>query len=151
MASAVGLSVLHVFGFDSGDAPALAEKCGIAFQLTNILRDVREDARMDRVYLPAEDIARFGVSPEQLRAGPANEPFLELMRFEANRARAYYAESAPLVGLVSPRSRRSMWALIRIYSRLLERIESSGFDVLSRRIRVPTWEKLAILARALGQ
>jgi len=150
VASAVGLSVLYVFGFESDDAPPLAEKCGIAFQLTNIIRDVREDSGLGRIYLPAEDLYRFGVTHAQLHSAERTPAFNELMRFEAERARRYYEESAPLVELVNPRSRRSLWALIRIYSRLLDRIEQSGFDVLSRRIRVPTWEKCAILARALA-
>jgi len=150
VSAAVGLSVLHVFGFESSEAPVLAEKCGIAFQLTNILRDVREDARMGRVYLPEADLRRFGVPPGQLRDGEPSVEFVELMQFEAERARRYYNESIPLVSLVSPRSRRSLRALIQIYSRLLDRIEESGFDVLRRRVRVPAWEKCWILLRGLG-
>lgn len=149
VASAVGLSVLYVFGFRSAEALPLAEKCGIAFQLTNILRDVAEDARMGRIYLPAEDLRRFGVACEDLLDGRMSEPFRRLMQFEAGRARAYYEESAPLVGLVEPSSRPSLWALIRIYRRLLERIEQCDFDVLDRRVRVPAWEKLTILFQAL--
>lgn len=151
VASAVGLSVLHVFGFESPEAPPLAEKCGIAFQLTNILRDVGEDARMGRIYLPEEDLRRFGVAHQDLRDGRMSEPLRRLMRFEAGRARAYYEESAPLVDLVNAPSRASLWALIRIYRRLLERIERSGFDVLRRRVRVPAWEKLTIMLQALAQ
>ncbi len=150
VASAVGLSVLYVFGFESAEAPLLAEKCGIAFQLTNILRDVREDARMGRVYLPAEDLSRFQVTAEQLRDGRSSAEFVELMRFEAGRARQYYRDSTPLADLVNSRSRSSLQVLIRIYSRLLERIEASGFDVLDRRIRVPAWEKWWILMRGFG-
>lgn len=151
VASVVGLSVLYVFGYKSEEAPPLAEKCGVAFQLTNILRDVREDALAGRVYLPGEDLARFGVGAELLRDGEATAEFVELMRFEAGRAHRYYQESKPLVGLVAPRSQGALWALIEIYFRLLERIESSDYDVLRRRIRVPTWEKCAILARGLAK
>ena len=150
VASAVGLSVLYVFGFESADAPQLAEKCGIAFQLTNILRDVREDARMDRVYLPAEDLDRFGVPAGQLRDGEATGAFVELMKFEADRARRYYSDSAPLVQLVHRRSRGSLWALIRIYRCLLDRIEASNYDVLRQRIRVPRWEKCGIVLRGMA-
>jgi phytoene synthase len=150
VASAVGLSVLHIFGFESDAAIPMAEKCGIAFQLTNILRDVGEDARMGRVYLPAEDLDRFGVPPASLRDGPPQEQFTELMRFEASRARKYYAESTALPELVHKESRSSMRALIRIYSRLLDRIEASNYDVLRRRIRVPAWEKCAILLRGFA-
>ena len=143
VASVVGLTIIHIFGFDSSDALALAEKCGIAFQLTNILRDVREDRENGRIYLPEEDIRSFGAD-----LAKHDERFVRLMSFEAQRARAYYDESRPLIALVHPRSRPSLWALIEIYRRLLARIERSNFDVLEKRIRVPTWEKLSILASA---
>ncbi|HEV8040675.1 MAG TPA: phytoene/squalene synthase family protein [Bryobacteraceae bacterium] len=143
VASVVGLTIIHIFGFDNPEALALAEKCGIAFQLTNILRDVREDRENHRIYIPSEDIQRFSANLAQYDSN-----FVELMRFEAGRARQYYDESYPLIGLVHKNSRRSLWALIEIYRRLLIRIEQSNFDVLHRRIRVPTWEKLSILAKA---
>lgn len=147
VASVVGLTIIHIFGFESGfeskDALALAEKCGIAFQLTNILRDVREDRQNGRIYIPLEDIRKFGAD-----LATHDERFVRLMSFEAERARAYYDESRPLIALVHPRSRPSLWALIEIYRRLLARIERSNFDVLDKRIRVPTWEKLSILASA---
>ena len=145
VASVVGLTVIHVFGFESQEALLLAEKCGIAFQLTNILRDVREDAEKNRIYLPAEDLARFAVAPPTFEP---RERFIELMRFEAQRARDYYRESAPLVGLIDAHSRASLRALIGIYSRLLDRIVASDYDVLARRVRVPTWEKLWVLMRS---
>ena len=97
--------------------------------MTNILRDIREDAELGRIYLPAEDLRRFGVTRDDLRAGNRNDAFLDLMRFEAARARKYYDESAPLLDLIHPRSRPSLWALIAIYSRLLERIEATNYDV----------------------
>ena len=147
VASVVGLTVIHIFGFESQDAILLAEKCGIAFQLTNILRDVREDAEKNRVYLPAEDLARFGVSSETFEP---REAFHQLMKFETQRARDYYRESAPLVGLIDRRSRASLRALIGIYSRLLDRIVASDYDVLARRVRVPTWEKLWVLMRSVA-
>ena len=149
VASVVGLTILHIFGFESSNALPLAEKCGVAFQLTNILRDIREDARLGRVYLPAEDLRRFGVTTEGLRAGTRNEPFLRLMRFEAARARVYYDESMPLLDLVDPRSRPSLWALITIYSRLLERIEAANYDVFSQRVRLSSLEKSWILVQAM--
>ena len=147
VASVVGLTIIHIFGFDSPDALPLAEKCGVAFQLTNILRDVQEDAANGRVYLPAEDLERFGVSPDQLRVGPRDEKFKALMRFEADRARRLYEESRPLVGLVHRSSRASLRALIEIYSQLLNRIVASDFDVLDRRIALTKWEKVWILVR----
>ncbi|MGH9559290.1 MAG: phytoene/squalene synthase family protein [Bryobacteraceae bacterium] len=145
VASVVGLTIVHIFGFDDPRALDLAEKCGIAFQLTNILRDVREDASKGRVYLPACDFERFGVSPETFQPRP---DFQRMMEFEASRARQYYEDSAPLVNLIHPASRASLRALIGIYSRLLDRIAGSNYDVLARRIRVPAWEKLWILARS---
>jgi len=143
VASVVGLTIIHIFGFESPEALVLAEKCGIAFQLTNILRDVKEDQQNGRIYIPVEDIRKFGAD-----LATHDERFVRLMRFEAERARAYYDESRPLIALVNPRSRPSLWALIEIYRRLLCRIERSNFDVLEKRIRVPTWEKLSILASA---
>jgi phytoene synthase len=149
VASVVGLTTIHIFGFDTQSALPLAEKCGVAFQLTNILRDIREDAERGRVYLPAEDLRRFGVSGEDLCPGNRSEPFLRLMRFEAARARAYYDQSRPLLDLIHPRSRPSLLALISIYSRLLERIERSNYDVFSRRVRLSPLEKSWIVVRAL--
>jgi phytoene synthase len=145
VASVVGLTIIHIFGFDAPEAVALAEKCGVAFQLTNILRDVCEDAEKNRVYLPAEDFERFGVSPETFEP---RDRFLELLEFEAQRAREYYRQSAPLIGLVHKGSRASLRALIGIYSRLLDHIVASNYDVMARRIRVPTWEKLWVLVRS---
>jgi 15-cis-phytoene synthase len=149
VASVVGLTIIHIFGFDTRSALPLAEKCGVAFQLTNILRDIREDAERGRIYLPAEDLRRFGVTEEDLCAGRRSEPFVRLMAFEAERARAYYSESRPLLDLIHPRSRASLWALIAIYSRLLERIEHSNYDVFRRRVRLTLWEKSWIVWRAL--
>ena len=143
VASVVGLTVIHIFGFSHPDAPKLAEKCGIAFQLTNIIRDVREDFERARIYLPQKDLARFGVttvsdSPEIRR----------LLEFEGERAKAYYAESRPLLEMVDPSSRSSLRALIDIYSTLLSRIERNRYDVFNGRIRLSGPEKLWIMVRA---
>jgi phytoene synthase len=148
VASVVGLAIVHVFGFESVKALLLAEKCGVAFQLTNILRDVREDAALGRVYLPREDLDRFSVSVDQLRSGREDDCFRQLMRFEAARARSYYDESAGLSNLIARQSRRSLWALREVYLRLLSRIEKSNYSVLSRRINVPTSSKVVLLIRA---
>ncbi|MBV8864165.1 MAG: phytoene/squalene synthase family protein [Acidobacteriaceae bacterium] len=148
VASVVGLTVIHIFGFRSPRALLLAEKCGIAFQLTNILRDVREDASMHRIYLPLEDLSRFGVPVEQLRSGTEDDRFCALMAFEAARARAFYAESASLIDLIEPKSRRSLWALRAIYLRLLSKIEANQYAVLSRRISVAKPVKIGLLLRA---
>ncbi len=148
VASTAGLTTIHIFGFESPDALPLAEKCGIAFQLTNILRDIREDAALGRIYLPAEDLARFHVTEDDLRAGLRTPEFIDLMDFGAGRARRYYQESQPLLGLVHRSSRASLGALISIYSRLLDRIERSNYDVFTRRISLPAIEKCWIALRA---
>lgn len=147
VASVVGLTIIHIFGFNDPRALELAERCGVAFQLTNILRDVREDAEHGRVYLPAEDLERFGVKTEELSGAALSPALRSLLEFEAERARAYYRESEPLMDMVDSRSRASLKALIGIYSRLLDRISSSGYEVLRERVRVPAWEKIWILAR----
>lgn len=145
VASVVGLTVIHIFGFEDPRALELAEKCGIAFQLTNIIRDVREDVGLNRVYLPAEDLARFGVAALD-RETPE---FLALMRFEGERARRYYEDSRPLIGMVTPKTRSSLWALIEIYRRLLNRLEASDYRVLEGpRVRLSTFEKLGIVIQA---
>jgi len=150
VASVVGLTIIHIFGFDTRSALPLAEKCGVAFQLTNILRDIREDAEHGRIYLPAEDLERFGVTAEDLRVGKRNPQFLALMQFEAARARSYYDESRPLLDLIHPRSRSSLWALISIYSNLLDRIVETNYDVFARRVRLSLFEKSWIVVRALS-
>lgn len=147
VASVVGLTIIHIFGFHDPRALELAERCGVAFQLTNILRDVREDADHGRVYLPAEDLVRFGVRATELSGSALSPALRKLLEFEAERARAYYQETESLIDLVDDRSRASLKALIGIYSRLLERISNSGYEVLRERVRVPAWEKLWILAR----
>jgi len=151
VASVVGMTIIHIFGFHSDEAIPLAEKCGVAFQLTNILRDVREDAERGRIYLPEEDLERFGVTPGDLISVQPTNGFVELMRFEAARARSYYELSQPLMELVDRRSRRSLSALVGIYRALLDKIEASGFDVLSRRVSLSTFSKSWIVVRsALG-
>ncbi len=143
VASVVGLSVIHIFGYRDAGAPLLAEKCGVAFQLTNIIRDVREDAAMGRIYLPVEDRQRFGVAT--MEDSPAMR---ELLRFEGGRARDLYREAAPLPGMIDPDSRPALIAMIDIYRELFDRIESSGYSVFESRIAVPRWRKVWLMARA---
>ncbi|MBI2818641.1 MAG: squalene/phytoene synthase family protein, partial [Acidobacteria bacterium] len=123
VASVVGLCSLHMFGFLDPKAKLLAERCGIAFQLTNILRDVPEDAAAGRIYVPLEDLEKFGYTPEQLVAGVRNQAYRQLMRNEIARARAYYEEAAPLIEMVEPESRPALWTLVSIYRRVLRVIE----------------------------
>ncbi len=150
VASVVGLTTIHVFGFSDPAALALAEKCGIAFQLTNILRDVREDAESGRVYLPEEDLTRFGVPVSDLHRSAPTAEFVQLMQFEADRARSYYVVSRPLIGMVDRRSRSSLWVLITIYWRLLDKIRAVHYNVLTRRLSLTTWEKLSIVAQGVA-
>ena len=147
VAGTVGLTCLHVFGFRDPKAPDLAERLGLAFQLTNIIRDVRSDFEMGRTYLPAEDLERFGVSEPQL-SGPLTPQIRDLLEFEADRAWHCYREGASLVDRVDADSRATLWALIRTYSTLLERIEERDFDVFSSRISLSSAEKIQYLLTA---
>ncbi len=148
VASVVGLVCIHVFGFTDSRATEYAEACGIAFQLTNILRDLGEDSRMGRVYLPQEDLRRFGYSEEDLRASVVDERFLGLMQFQVERAREYYRKSEPLLPLIDSESRPCLRAMVQIYGGILDQIVRQDYDVFSARARVPTWGKLGIAARA---
>ena len=147
VAGTVGLTCLHVFGFRNPRAPDLAERLGLAFQITNILRDVRSDFEMGRVYLPQDDLDRFGVRRSGLR-GPITPELEKLMEFETGRAWRFYEEGVPLVAEIDPDSRATLWALIRTYSTLLARIEGRGFDVFSSRISLSSTEKLQYLLTA---
>lgn len=146
VASVVGLTVVHIYGFSDRRALQLAEKCGIGFQLTNILRDIPEDAGMGRVYLPEEDLILFGIDRKQLMSG--QEPPSELMAFEWERARSYYQEAAPLLALVRPASRPALWAMMAIYYGILLRIKNQGFDVYRQRPRLTSLQKTWIVIRA---
>jgi squalene synthase HpnC/squalene synthase HpnD len=147
VAGAVGLTCIHVFGFQDQRAPDVAESLGIAFQLTNILRDLKADYEMGRVYLPQDDLERFSIRPDEL-AGPITPRLAELMEFQADRAWKFYDEGAEIVGLVERDSRGALWALARTYSSLLGRIEARDFDVFSSRVRLSAAEKFGILVRA---
>ncbi|HYM12717.1 MAG TPA: phytoene/squalene synthase family protein [Bryobacterales bacterium] len=148
VASTIGLVCLHIFGFKAAEASVYAEKLGVAFQLTNILRDLREDTGRGRLYLPEEDLARFGAERADIEAGRLDK-LRELLRFEAGRAEAYYCEAAPLLGLIDRRSRASLWVMTAIYHGILERLRRSGYDVFSRRAGLSGAEKTGILLRGL--
>jgi len=148
VAGTVGLTCLHVFGYDDPHAPELAEKLGIAFQLTNILRDVPKDYEMGRIYIPQEDLEKFGVRPEELARGPLTPALRDLFAFEAGHALDFYREGVKLIPNVHSDARAALWALARIYSSLLRRIETRGYDVFSERVRLSTPEKTGILLRA---
>ena len=146
VASAVGLCCIHIWGFH-GDAYPAAEAAGIALQLTNILRDVAEDAARGRVYLPAEDLARFGCTPESWH-GPS-PAFRAMMRFEADRAYRYYDQAQNLVGRLAPPGRAVFLVMLHTYRALLDEIVARDFDVFRERVRLPRWYKLWLAVRAL--
>ena len=149
VAGVVGLTITHIFGYQNPETLAMAEKCGIAFQLTNIIRDVGEDTRLGRCYLPLDLMARYGVSSADLAGRTVTSPVRSLLEDLGGRARAFYDYSRPMIGQVGRDSQSSLWALIEIYSRLFARIEGADYEVLARRHRLPTWEKLSIMARAM--
>src|SRR5271157_599175 len=148
VAGTVGLTCTHVFGFSDSKALDLAEKLGLAFQLTNIIRDVREDYAIGRVYLPNEDLARYGVAKADFGRDEATLGVHELLRFEAGRAWKLYEEGAELLGLIDEDSRSTLWLLVHTYSALLARIESLDFAVFGERVRLSKSEKLKLIARA---
>jgi phytoene synthase len=149
VASAVGLVCLQIFGYTDERAKKLAEQCGIAFQLTNILRDIKEDAGMGRVYLPAEDLRRFHITEDDLGGGTIDARFLELMMYETKRARQYYTQARSLLPLVDADSRPALWAMMAIYEGLLKKIIRRNYDVFGHTIRLSSAEKTAIALRAL--
>ena len=155
VASVVGLVCIRIFGYADPRAEKLAEDTGVAFQLTNILRDVKEDAERGRVYLPLEDLDRFGVRIEDLAALRDGAHMTlnqrELLESIAKRAEDYYKSGNELLALIDVDSRPALWVLIAIYHDLLRRIERRGFDVFSARVRVPTAARVAILVRGLTQ
>jgi phytoene synthase len=148
VAGIVGQCCVHVFGFEDPRALDLADRLGLAFQLTNILRDVAQDFVLGRVYLPQEDLVRFGCSPAELAAPPPSPAVRELLRFEAERAWELYSEGAELLGLIRADSRAALWVLARIYSSLLRKMEARDFDVTSARVGLSAAEKTWILLRA---
>ena len=149
VASAVGLACIHVWGASTDEAKAHAERAGIAFQLTNILRDLLEDARRNRIYLPAEDLERFGYSADQILAQDYNEPFRSLMRFEVERAHSYYLAAEPLAALLPAPGRAVFRVMHKTYRGVLEAIERRNYNVLHERVRVSGWRKLLLVAEAL--
>jgi squalene synthase HpnC len=148
VAGTVGLTCTHVFGYCDPRALDLAERLGLAFQLTNIIRDVREDAALGRVYIPDEDLARYSVSPADFSRKEATLGVRELLRFEADRAWRIYEECSELLDLIDADSRGALWLLVRTYSALLARIESVDFAVFGERVRLSKAEKMTLLARA---
>jgi phytoene synthase len=155
VASVVGLVCIRIFGYSGERAEKLAEETGIAFQLTNILRDVSEDAARHRVYLPLEDLASHGVSLQSLLdRAPSTPPApaeRALLASVARRAEGYYRSANELLPLIHRESRPALWVLVSIYHALLKRIERADYDVFTRRASVPTAQKIAILLVGLAR
>lgn len=152
VASVVGLVCIRIFGYEDKKAEFLAEDCGLAFQITNILRDVKEDAAMGRIYLPEDDLQRSNLSsadflPQALSNIPQAQRLRPVLEFEAERARKYYESGRWLLELVHEDSRGGLWVLVEIYSRLLKKISERNYDVFSERVKLSNWEKLRVLAR----
>ena len=151
VASVVGLCCIQIWGYEGGaDTRKLAEWRGIAFQLTNILRDVREDAERGRVYLPAEDFDLFELNPSMFTLGQATD-VLPGLRKVADRARKYYEKSAPLDALIHPDGRPCLWAMTQIYRGLLDKITPDPSIVLRQRVRLGGVRKAWIALRATFQ
>lgn len=147
-ASVVGLMMCHLIGANDPASVPHATSLGLAMQLTNFLRDVGEDWRdRGRIYLPMEDLRRFNVSEADIAAGRVTENVRALVRFEIERAREIYAHSDAGFSYIPVESRLPVRLARVLYSRILDKVEQNGCDVLTRRARVPTWEKLLTLAR----
>ncbi len=149
VASAVGLACIHIWGYSDERAKVYAEQAGLAFQLTNILRDLGEDAARDRIYLPGEELDRFGYDAERLRRGQRDEAFAALMRFQVSRARAYYDASWPLAPLLGRPGRAVFLVMASTYRELLTVMERHNYDVFSSRLGVSRWRKLLLALSAL--
>src|SRR5580658_5908470 len=151
VASVVGLVCIRIFGYRDPAAEPLAERCGLAFQLTNIIRDVKEDAAMGRVYLPEEDLAKFGLSAAELLSTPDAARFRALLAFEADRARELYQSGDQLIPFISEDSQPALWVLVNIYRKLLEKIAERQYDVFSGKVSLTVSEKLRVLGRGFLQ
>ncbi|HKD45794.1 MAG TPA: phytoene/squalene synthase family protein [Candidatus Angelobacter sp.] len=152
VASVVGLVCIRVFGYEDKKAEFLAEDCGLAFQLTNIIRDVKEDAGMGRIYIPEEDLARFHLGQEQFVPATLGDPdkaqqLQPVLEYEAGRAWRYYDSARWLLELIEADSRAGLWVLVEIYSRLLKKMASRNYDVFTERVSLTLWEKLRVLSR----
>ncbi len=147
VASVVGLVCIHIFGYRNPGAEPLAERCGIAFQLTNIIRDVREDAGMGRVYLPEEDLAKFNLSASDLLSSPDLARIKPLLALEADRAREFYVAGEELIPYISEDSQPALWVLVNIYRALLEKIAEKQYDVFTEKVSLSRWTKLSILGK----
>jgi phytoene synthase len=151
VASVVGLVCIRIFGYNKPDAEPLAERCGLAFQLTNIIRDVKEDAALGRVYLPGKDLAEFGISATEIASTVDPARIRPLLALQAQRAFENYRAAEDLIPLIDEDSQPALWVLVTIYRGLLEKIVRLNYDVFARRVSLSVWEKLKILSRGFLQ
>lgn len=142
VACTVGLMSMHIIGYASQDAIPYAVRLGVALQVTNILRDVGEDWRIDRVYLPQEELESFGLSEADLARGQVTPAWRQFMRFQIERARGLYTEALLGVALLDPDGRFAIRAAAELYQAILEDIETHDYDVFSRRASISLWGKL---------
>jgi phytoene synthase len=147
VASAVGLVCIEIFGYHNPRTRDYAENLGVAFQLTNIIRDVSEDAARGRIYLPLEDLKRFGVPEDEILRAVDSYKFRRLMEFETARARAFYGEAERALPGEDRAAMLCAEAMRSIYHALLERIARTGYGVLGRRYRISTPRKLYLVGR----
>jgi 15-cis-phytoene synthase len=147
VASVVGLVCIRIFGYSDPAAEPLAERLGLAFQLTNIVRDVKEDASLGRIYLPEEDLEQLGISAAELTSSPSPERIRPLLELQARRAFENYRAADELLPLISEDSQPALWVLATIYRSLLEKIARLNYDVFTQRVSLTTREKLTILSK----
>jgi 15-cis-phytoene synthase len=144
VASTIGLIAIEIFGYSDPQTRDYAVNLGKALQLVNILRDIQSDARRGRTYLPREDLEQFGVRPAELLSGTYGDPFIELMQFECDRARHFFAVARQFLPAQDRRAMVAAEIMAAIYWRLLERIQKRGYNVFGKRVRLPAAEKLWI-------
>lgn len=150
VAGVVGLMMLRIFGFKDPEAENYAVNLGIAMQLTNILRDIKEDCERGRIYLPREDLSLFGVSENDIARGIADKKFKALLKFQVDRARKFYADSEPGIQMITDlRCRFATELMKEIYSGILDEIEKNDYDVFSKRVYVKSWGKIIRAFRAM--
>lgn len=145
VASTVGLMSAEIFGYSKDSALKYAEEMGIAMQITNILRDIGEDVKMQRIYLPLEDLRTFGVSEEQISKGEKNENFVHLMKFQIERARKFYQNAEQGIRMLETDARFTVFLAARLYAKILDEIEKQDYDVFNYRAHTSLVQKIVSL------
>lgn len=142
VASTVGLMSSEIFGYEKSETLEYAEALGIAMQLTNILRDIKEDAEMGRIYLPQEDLRKFNVSEEQIFAGETDTNFVAFIKFQIERARHYYRQSYKGIPMLERDARFTVLLALRLYGKILDEIEKQNYNIFSRRAHTTRRQKI---------